>query len=86
MTDILTLMEYHVTSAQDPRDALRKIRYQNFDVVVVNELFGSEDPDTNGVLIYLERLSMDTRQKHVCGHDQRPVPDRGLHDVFEQKR
>ena len=50
------------SSTQDPRDALRKIRYQSYDVVVVNELFGSEDPDANGVLIYLERLSMDTRR------------------------
>lgn len=62
VTDVLILMEYHVTAAQDPRDALKKIRYQNYDVLVVNELFGSEDPDTNGVLIYLERLSMDTRR------------------------
>ena len=62
VTDVLTLMEYHVSSAQDPRDALKKIRYQSYDVVVVNELFGAEDPDTNGVLIYLERLSMDTRR------------------------
>lgn len=62
VTDVLTLMEYHVTTALDPRDALKKIRYQNYDVVVVNELFGSEDPDTNGVLIYLERLAMDTRR------------------------
>ena len=62
VTDVLILMEYHVTAAQDPRDALKKIRYQNYDVLVVNERFGSEDPDTNGVLIYLERLSMDTRR------------------------
>jgi predicted Zn finger-like uncharacterized protein len=62
VTDILTLMEYHVSSAQDPRDALKKIRYQSYDVVVVDELFGSEDPDANGVLIYLERLSMDIRR------------------------
>jgi len=62
VTDVLTLMEYHVTTAQDPRDALKKIRYQNYDVLVVNERFGSEDPDTNGILIYLERLAMDTRR------------------------
>jgi CheY-like chemotaxis protein len=62
VNDILTLMEYHVTTATDAREALKKIRYQNYDVVVVNELFGTENPDENGILIYLERLSMDTRR------------------------
>lgn len=62
VTDILVLMEYHVTPAQDNRDALKKMRYQNFDVVVVNDSFGTKDPETNGVLIYLERLQMDVRR------------------------
>ena len=62
VNDILTLMEYHVTTATDAREALKKIRYQNYDVVVVNELFGTDNPDENGILIYLERLSMDTRR------------------------
>jgi len=62
VTDVLTLMEYNVTTAQDPREALKKIRYQNYDVIVVDELFGVADPDKNGILIYLERLPMDTRR------------------------
>ena len=62
VNDILTLMEYHVTTASDAREALKKIRYQNFDVVVVNELFGTDNPDENGILIYLERLPMDIRR------------------------
>ena len=62
VNDILTLMEYNVTTATDAREALKKIRYQNYDVVVVNELFGTDNPDENGILIYLERLSMDTRR------------------------
>ena len=60
--DVLTLMEYHVTTAVDAREALKKIRFQNYDVVVVNELFGTDNPDENGILIYLERLSMDMRR------------------------
>ena len=62
VTDVLTLMEYNVTTASDAREALKKIRYQNYNVVVVNELFGTDDPETNGILIYLERLSMETRR------------------------
>ncbi|MCG6909844.1 MAG: zinc-ribbon domain-containing protein [Deltaproteobacteria bacterium] len=60
--DILKLLEYHVTTAQDNREALKMMRYQNFDVVVVNEAFGTDDPDANGILIYLERLQMDVRR------------------------
>ena len=62
VTDVLTLMEYNVTTAQDPREALKKMRYQNYDVIVVDETFGIDDPDTNGILIYLERLPMETRR------------------------
>jgi len=62
VNDILALMEYHVTTVTDAREALRKIRYQNFNVVVVNELFGTDSPDENGILIFLERLSMETRR------------------------
>ena len=62
VNDILALMEYHVTTVTDAREALRKIRYQNFNVIVVNELFGTDNPDENGILIFLERLPMDTRR------------------------
>lgn len=61
-TDILTLMEYHVSSVQDNREALKNMRYQNYDVVVVNETFGTDNPDMNGILIYLERLQMEVRR------------------------
>lgn len=62
LTDILTLMEYHVTPAQDNRDGLKKMRYHNYDVVVVDELFGTDNPESNGILIYLERQQMDVRR------------------------
>jgi len=62
VNDILTLMEYHVTTVSEAREALRKIRYQNFNVIVVNELFGTDNPDENGILIFLERLPMETRR------------------------
>jgi predicted Zn finger-like uncharacterized protein len=58
----LEILEYHVNDAKDSRDALRKLRYKVFDMVVVDEYFGTKDPDRNGVLIYIERLHMDTRR------------------------
>ena len=58
----LELLEYHVSEAADNRDALRNLRYKVFDLVVVDEYFGTKDPERNGILIYLERLHMVMRR------------------------
>ena len=60
--DALDLMEYQITSAESARDALKRMRYHVYDLIVVNESFDTENPDANGVVIYLERLSMATRR------------------------
>ncbi|MDJ0830480.1 MAG: zinc-ribbon domain-containing protein [Desulfobacterales bacterium] len=60
--DALEFMEYHITDAGNVRDALKKMRYHIYDLIVVNEEFGTSDPDSNGVLIYLERLNMAIRR------------------------
>jgi len=56
-------MEYHISETTDTRDALKKMRYHDYDLIVINESFSSRSPDSNGVLIYLERLKMKTRRK-----------------------
>ena len=58
----LELLEYHVSEAKGNRDALRNLRYKLYDLVVVDEYFGTKDPERNGVLIYLERLHMSVRR------------------------
>jgi predicted Zn finger-like uncharacterized protein len=58
----LELLEYNVTEVADNREALRNLRYKLYDLVVVDEYFGTKDPERNGVLIYLERLHMDVRR------------------------
>ena len=59
----LNLLEYHVTVSDSGRDALKKMRYHQYDLVVVNESFSSEGPDANMVLLYLERLNMTVRRQ-----------------------
>jgi predicted Zn finger-like uncharacterized protein len=59
----LSLLEYHVNEVEDHRDALRQMRYKVYDVVVVDEYFGTKNPESNGVLIYIQRLQMDIRRK-----------------------
>ena len=62
IVNALNLMEYHITVAENSRDALKKMRYHPYDLVVVNESFSSDGPDTNMVLLYLERLNMTVRR------------------------
>jgi predicted Zn finger-like uncharacterized protein len=63
VSEVLKIMEYHITEAESTRDALKRMRYHDYDLVVVNEAFDTANPDENGVLIYLERLSMAVRRK-----------------------
>jgi predicted Zn finger-like uncharacterized protein len=58
----LNLMDYQITIAESARDALKRMRYHVYDLIVVNESFDTKNPDANGVLIYLERLSMSVRR------------------------
>ncbi|MBW1697777.1 MAG: hypothetical protein JRH18_10650 [Deltaproteobacteria bacterium] len=59
----LSSMQYHVTDARDISDALRCMRYHVYDLVLVDESFGSEDPGKNDILTYLRRLPMEIRRK-----------------------
>lgn len=59
----LNLMDYQITISENSRDALKRIRYHVYDLIVVNESFDTRNLDSNGVLIYLERLSMSVRRK-----------------------
>jgi len=58
----LNLMDYQITIAESARDALKRMRYHTYDLIVVNESFDTNNPDANGVLIYLERLGMSVRR------------------------
>lgn len=59
----LDLLEYSLTHATDTREALKSMRYHNYDVVVVDEMFDTKNPDVNGVLIYLNRQPMAARRQ-----------------------
>ena len=59
----LNEIDYYVTEAEDGRDALRKMRYHTYSVIIFNEEFDSDDPDANGVLAYLQHLPMNQRRE-----------------------
>ncbi len=55
-------MDYHITTPKLPKDALKQMRFHIFDMVVLNERFGTQNPDMNPVLKYLDRLNMSIRR------------------------
>jgi predicted Zn finger-like uncharacterized protein len=67
ITTVLDIMEYSVTVAESMRDALRKMKYHTYDMVLINETFDAPDPESNGILIYMERLQMDVRRNIFVG-------------------
>jgi predicted Zn finger-like uncharacterized protein len=53
---------YHVLETSTPRDTLRQMRFHDFDLVVLDELFGTREPAMNHVLKYVGQLTMDSRR------------------------
>ncbi len=58
-------MGYRITEAGDSREALRNMWYHAYSLVVVDELFDTQNPDYNRVLAYLEGLGMAQRREMV---------------------
>ena len=58
----LDLMEYHITVAENGRDALKKMRYHQYDLILIDESFYADSPESNMVLLYIERLSINIRR------------------------
>ena len=43
-------------------EALKQMRFHNFNLVLLNERFGTSNPDENHVRKYLDRLAMESRR------------------------
>ena len=59
---VLMEANYLITSPESAREALKNMRFHVYQLVVLNENFDTEDPDTNSVLKYLETLAMNVRR------------------------
>ena len=65
LTHVRTVVEeagYHVLETGTARDTLRQMRFHDFDLVVLDELFCTRDPEMNHVLKYVAQLTMDSRR------------------------
>ena len=55
-------LEYHITDAASTVEALKTMRYHVYDVVFLNEAFDTDNPDSNEILAYLERVNIVVRR------------------------
>jgi len=60
---VLDFMEYHIVEANNARETIKRLRYNFFNIIIINEEFDTRDPDVNGILIYLARMQMLERRK-----------------------
>ena len=63
ISSALRLMGYQITQPDSIKDAVKNMRFHIYDVVVVNENFDTENPDTNIVLNSLANLNVGTRRQ-----------------------
>ncbi len=59
---VVELLEYHPTRAESTMDALKKLQYHTYDVVVINEAFDTPPGSPNRVQAYLGQLPMNDRR------------------------
>lgn len=59
----LELIGYKCVSTPNTRDAIGKLRFHNFDLIVLADGFDSQPLDHSVIVNYLNRLSMSVRRK-----------------------
>ena len=62
ITNALEVMDYQITEAESARDGLKRMRYHNYDLFVIDEHFDTDNPESNSILLFIERLSMSVRR------------------------
>lgn len=69
-------MDYRVFNSTNLKDAMSKIRYHHFDVVVLDEKFSGEDHRSNAILRFFMPMPMSTRRRMflaLVGNDFRSM-------------
>lgn len=63
ISNALRTLGYQITEASSARDALKKMRFHVYDLVILNENFDTQNPDANDILSYLQGLNMIVRRQ-----------------------
>jgi hypothetical protein len=59
----LSELDYRVSIASSFEDAINKMRFTLYDVIILNEEFDKGTPENNAVLKYIQPMAMPTRRK-----------------------
>jgi predicted Zn finger-like uncharacterized protein len=60
--EALHLMEFSTTEANHSRDALKKMRYHEYDLIVLNEEFDTPNHETNPIMMAIDRIQISSRR------------------------
>lgn len=63
ISPVLRKMQYLITAVKSHEEALRKLKFNFYDLIILNERFEGADPNNNALLKYLAPLNMDVRRK-----------------------
>lgn len=59
----LTELDYRVSIASSSDDAINKMRFTLYDIIILSEEFDKNAPENNAVLKYIQPMAMPTRRK-----------------------
>jgi predicted Zn finger-like uncharacterized protein len=59
----LKKLQYQITLAKSQEDACKKLQFNTYDLIIINERFGGADPAKNALHKMLEPIQMDRRRK-----------------------
>lgn len=86
-------LRYAAETAGSANDALEKLRFNRYDVVLLSERFGGSPPDGNEVLKYLRYMPMATRRhiflallgQNLTTEDNMTAFDKSVNAVINEK-
>ncbi len=61
--EAVTRLGYRLTNPSGADEALKKMRFHVYDLIVVDETYDTQNPDDNLLLRYLEELPTNTRRR-----------------------
>jgi hypothetical protein len=63
ITEELKARDFFITEAKSAKDAVKKMRFHSYNLMVIDENFDTDNPDNNDLLRYLASLNMPTRRQ-----------------------
>ena len=63
ISPVLRKMGYLITAVKSHEEAINKLRFNFYELIIINERFGDCDPNNNPLLKFIEPMTMDVRRR-----------------------